>query len=66
MSGRSYCAMTGVEILDTGDGIWDDGEWLSWAYMFPPIRYQLEETVRVARCEDLKFEPGAEVSLLLV
>ena len=24
-----HCAMTGVE-LQHGDGIWDDGEWLSW------------------------------------
>ena len=25
--------MTGVEINDTGDGIWDDGEWISWEYI---------------------------------
>ncbi|AOS43258.1 hypothetical protein Verru16b_00301 [Lacunisphaera limnophila] len=27
------CAMTGVEIRNSGDGVWDDGEWISWAYI---------------------------------
>ena len=27
------CAMTGVEIRDSSDGIWDDGEWISWAWI---------------------------------
>lgn len=27
------CAMTGIEIRDAGDGVWDDGEWISWAYI---------------------------------
>ncbi len=27
------CAMTGVPIQNTGDGIWDDGEWISWAWI---------------------------------
>lgn len=66
MSGRSYCAMTGIEIRDPGDGIWDDGEWLSWAYINPLIQEQLEEPENFTRGGDLKFEPGAEVSLLLV
>lgn len=30
--------MTGIEIRDSGDGVWDDGEWISWAY----INEQLE------------------------
>jgi hypothetical protein len=25
--------MTGVPIENSGDGIWDDGEWISWAYI---------------------------------
>lgn len=25
--------MTGVPIRDSGDGIWDDGEWISWIYI---------------------------------
>jgi hypothetical protein len=27
------CAMTGLEIRNSGDGIWDDGEWISWAWI---------------------------------
>jgi hypothetical protein len=57
------CAMTGIEIRDPGDGIWDDGEWISWAYINPLTRDQLEEPVTR---EDLAFEPGADVSMLLI
>ena len=28
-----YCSFTGKEIRDTSDGIWDDGEWISWEYI---------------------------------
>jgi hypothetical protein len=31
--------MTGRPIRDSGDGIWDDGEWISWDY----INQQLDE-----------------------
>ncbi|HWA25978.1 MAG TPA: hypothetical protein VG734_09970 [Lacunisphaera sp.] len=44
----------------------DDGEWISWAYLNPLIQEQLEEPEKFVLCEDLKFEPGVEVSLLLV
>ena len=27
------CSMTGIPIRDSGDGIWEDGEWISWAYI---------------------------------
>lgn len=27
------CAMTGQELADPSDGIWDDGEWISWDYI---------------------------------
>jgi hypothetical protein len=27
------CAVTGAEIRDSADGIWDDGEWISWAWI---------------------------------
>jgi hypothetical protein len=27
------CSMTGVPIRDSGDGVWDDGEWISWVYI---------------------------------
>lgn len=33
------CAMTGVPIHDSSDGIYDDGEWISWEW----INAQLEE-----------------------
>lgn len=33
------CSMTGHPIKDIGDGIWDDGEWISWEY----INQQLDE-----------------------
>jgi hypothetical protein len=27
------CAYTGIELQDPSDGIWDDGEWISWEYI---------------------------------
>lgn len=27
------CAMTGRPVQGAGDAIWDDGEWISWAYI---------------------------------
>ena len=27
------CAYTGIEIKDSADGVWDDGEWISWEYI---------------------------------
>lgn len=27
------CSMTGQPIGNSGDGIWEDGEWISWAYI---------------------------------
>ncbi len=27
------CAYTGIEINDPSEGIWDDGEWISWEYI---------------------------------
>lgn len=58
------CAMTGQEYADFSDGIWDDGEWISWDYIngqvyeqdrnaqFPPASRELldmfERLVEVA------------------
>lgn len=28
-----HCAMTGVPLTSTADGIWDEGEWISWEYI---------------------------------
>ena len=38
------CAMTGQEIKDTGDGIWDDGEWVSWDWINQQIDLQNRKT----------------------
>ena len=27
------CAYTGIDINDPADGVWDDGEWISWEYI---------------------------------
>lgn len=40
-----HCSMTGKPIIDSSEGIWDDGEWVSWDY----INQQLyEQEVREA------------------
>ena len=28
-----HCAYLGIPIEDTSDGIWDDGDWISWVYI---------------------------------
>lgn len=33
MSGLPRCSMTDVSIRDSGDGIYDDGEWISWEWI---------------------------------
>lgn len=33
-----HCSMTGQPVFNSGDAIWDDGEWISWDY----INQQLE------------------------
>ena len=40
-----YCSMTGIEIHDSGDGIFEDGEWISWEY----INSQIEDAERKER-----------------
>lgn len=50
------CAMTGIPISDSSDGIWDDGEWISWHW----INEQLHE-------QDLKAEfPEAPIEIIQV
>lgn len=59
------CAMTGIGIRDAGDGVWDDGEWISWAY----INRQIEEQenglwpVEVGEddFEEDEYEPSVEL-----
>lgn len=48
--------MTGIPISDSSDGIWDDGEWISWHW----INEQLHE-------QDLKAEfPEAPIEIIQV
>ena len=38
------CAMTGLELDDPSDGIWDDGEWVSWSFINQQFEdYELRE-----------------------
>lgn len=57
--------MTGIEIPDAGEGIWDDGEWISWAWINsqidvqengPPVEEEFEEEV-----DDEDRESSAEL-----
>ena len=50
------CSMTGLPINDPSDGIWDDGEWISWDW----INGQLHD-------QDLKAEfPKADLEIIKV
>ena len=40
-----YCAYTNVPIESTSDGIWDDDEWISWAYINQQVESQWPEKV---------------------
>ena len=59
------CAITGLEIRDSGDGIWDDGEWISWAWINTQIEPQETGSPDDAEieedCEDESPEPCAEL-----
>lgn len=56
------CAMTGVPIRDPGDGIWDDGEWVSWEYINRQIAAQDGELAE----EDFEAELSPEVQRLVM
>lgn len=60
-----YCAMTGVEIRDSSDGIWDDGEWISWDWINTQIEIQengpLAEKEIEQEFDDVDREPSAEL-----
>src|SRR5690606_19975779 len=34
------CAMTGLPLKDSSEGIWDDGEWISWHWINEQIADQ--------------------------
>jgi len=44
------CSMTGVQLNDPGDGIYDDGEWISWEW----INSQLDDEEDPEDLEDLE------------
>lgn len=56
------CAMTGIPIRDSGDGIYDDGEWISWAYINRQIAIQEGELVE----DDFREEYTPEIQWLLM
>ncbi len=56
------CAMTGIPIRDPGDGIYDDGEWISWEYIDRQIAIQEGERVE----EDFREEDSPEMQWLLM
>lgn len=56
------CAMTGIPIRDCGDSIYDDGEWISWAYINRQIAIQEGELVE----EDFREEYSPEMQWLLM
>ena len=69
--------MTGLPIENSGDGIWDDGEWISWAYINQFIEDDTESeaasmTVNTAKALAItepvrEVEPqGAELLALLM
>jgi len=55
------CAMTGAEIRDSGDGIWDDGEWISWAWINTQIGLQEDEGSEAAETWEEEEETDDEV-----
>lgn len=56
------CAMTGIPIGDCSDGIYDDGEWISWAYINRQIAIQEGELVE----KDFREEDSREMQWLLM
>jgi len=51
-----HCAMTGRPLMDSSEGVWDDGEWISWDWINSQIADQ-----------ELKAEfPQASIEVLRV
>jgi hypothetical protein len=55
------CSMTGLPIRDSGDGIWEDGEWISWAYINQYIDEGEESDAEVGATAVAATEPIARV-----
>lgn len=66
MSGSPmYCAMTGIEIRDSSEAIWDDGEWISWVWINEQIDIQENGPRPIEEIEpefdDVDREPSPEL-----
>lgn len=61
---KNRCSMTGTIIEDQADGIWDDGEWISWDWINEQLYEQgLKERYPNANLELVQiFEELVEVS----
>lgn len=59
------CSMTGQQLNDPSDGIWDDGEWISWDYINQHIyESELREAYPLASSELVTvFEDLVNVAL---
>ena len=46
------CSMTGLPIADSSEAIWDDGEWISWAWIYEQIALEKRQQIHVEYPED--------------
>lgn len=44
--------MTGLPIADSSEAIWDDGEWISWAWIYEQIALEKRQQIHVEYPED--------------
>jgi hypothetical protein len=58
--------MTGLELRDSGDGIWDDGEWVSWAWINTHIDDQDGDSPQHLEIEDDREDRAGEPSAELL
>lgn len=59
------CVMTGILIRDSGDGVWDDGEWISWDYINGQIAGQEAGARRKIEFSPEVQPQGAEIVRLI-
>lgn len=60
------CSMTGIPIRDCSDGIWDDGEWISWDYINRQIAIQEGELDPAEEVRLFRSQPKGEALLDLI
>jgi hypothetical protein len=56
------CAMTGIAIRDSSEGVWDDGEWISWSYINEQIDLQENGPAPTEENEEIYDEQDREPS----